>query len=136
MPATTHASCRSEFTGDELLIANDHIERRWKVKDGALYPSSLLHVRSKTQWISSPSKTPTTAPVNAPIQVTTADRPLSVVNRQDVLITTLPRHRFQIFADAPSITVDADAERVDSFELASLHLKLIAVTFVDKTDHH
>lgn len=55
--------CRAEFTGDELVIGNDVIQRCWHVRDGRLVASSLKDLRSGFEWLAIPSNRP--APVEA-----------------------------------------------------------------------
>ncbi len=121
MVSASHASCRFEFTGDELLIANPIIERRWQIVGQSLYASGLLHVPTNTQWIVRPSmlRSPCVGPMQSDSKSThttiaSSDEPLDAVQRHDTLVVTLTTvsgasrtsYRFQTFAESPGIAID------------------------------
>src|SRR4051812_35674490 len=92
MPSASHASCRFDFTDDELTLANRVIERRWKLTDGLLRATSFLHLPTQKQWITNPAKlsapcvtAAAAAAADGPIstEATWSDRPLTAVQQHD-----------------------------------------------------
>ena len=82
--------------------------------------ASLLHVPSNTQWIAkppelaSPCVTAGAGGGDAKVEITSSDRPLDAVQRQDTLVVNLAVsagvsrtvYRFQTFAESPAIIID------------------------------
>lgn len=62
--------CVIALTGEgpaaELLIANAHFERRWRMENGLLFAVSFIDRASGTQWVSVPAKMPAPYP-SAPL---------------------------------------------------------------------
>lgn len=54
--------CYARFAEDELIIGNQHIERRWRVRDGLLYPESFKDLAAETEWLDGPTSTPAPMP--------------------------------------------------------------------------
>lgn len=124
MISGSHASCRFEFTGNELFIANSSIERRWRFRDGALFATSFKNLATGTEWITKPLEI--AAPVvlkptpdaDRKVDVKWSDQPLSPVHHQDVLVIELHVHddaattyRFQIFDRSPGVTMTVLSSR-------------------------
>jgi len=122
MTSGSHAGCRFEFTGTELLIANATVQRRWTLRNGSLFPLSILHIPTRTEWIAkessieSPCITQEPADPDANAEVTFSDQPLDAVQQHDTLIVNLKlthsdaratTYRFQLFTDSPGITITA-----------------------------
>ncbi len=132
MTSGSHASCRFEFTGDELFIANSSIERRWRFRDGALYATSYKNRATGTEWITKPLAV--AAPVvikptpdaDRKVEVKWSDQPLSPVYHQDGLVIELHVHedatttyRFQIFDRSPGVTMTVISSRGPATQPAS-----------------
>jgi alpha-galactosidase len=147
MTSASHAACRFEFTGDELLVANPLVERRWSIRDGSLYASSLLYIPSNTQWIPepaavrSPCVTPLPAGANPKIEITSSDRPLNPVQRQDTLVVNLSVsagasrtvYCFQIFSESPAVIIDVTSSNGPTTEPPSEPVvKAYAPTGIEK----
>ncbi|HTL30109.1 MAG TPA: alpha-galactosidase, partial [Tepidisphaeraceae bacterium] len=124
MTSASHASCRFEFTGEELLIANRHIERRWKLHHGALYATSFVNLETGTDWITkslkiaAPIVTKPSGDPNPTIAVTWSDQPLLPVGQQDGLVVELlvgeskeATYRFEIFDRSAGVTMTIISSR-------------------------
>jgi alpha-galactosidase len=126
MISGSHASCRFEFTGDELLIGNRQIERRWKLRNGALFATSFKNLESNTEWITKPIdvaapivfKAEAEAPSDPKVEVKWSDQPLLPVHQQDGLVVELhvtdgakATYRFQIFDRSPGVTMTVISSR-------------------------
>jgi alpha-galactosidase len=147
MTSGSHASCRFEFTGDALLIANRHIERRWELRSGALHATSFKDLETGTEWITRPMDV--AAPVVAKpetdaspkVEVTWSDQPLLPVHQQDGLVVELhvidaakTTYRFQIFDGSPGVTMTVLASRGPSIRPATEPaVKQFVPTGIEKT---
>jgi alpha-galactosidase len=63
-PVTRHTfqSCEAEFDGRILRLANDHMERRWRIEGGRLYAESFYDKATKHEWIVRPAEVPSLYP--------------------------------------------------------------------------
>src|SRR5262249_35020856 len=110
---------------NELLIANPIIERRWAIRGEALFATSLLHVPTGTQWITtkahlaSPCVVSDAADEDAKVEISTSDMPLNAVQRTGTPGVTLTitiesvktMYRFQAWAESPAIRIDVIASK-------------------------
>src|SRR3954454_6647525 len=110
------SSCTASFNGSELIIRNRQIERRWRVANGLLYPTSLRNLKTGTEWLARPSSQP--APFPSSLANTTRDLVFSErreksnpVEQPSLTVELWAKgstdigYRFRIFPDANGISV-------------------------------
>ncbi len=112
-------NCRFSFCDNQLLIANEVIERRWEWCNGSLFATSLRDLRSGREWL---TKTPTISSLSRPSGVDEGDAQPPVVTwrtgrespvEAESLVVELTSNtpagpivrRFQIFANVPAVVV-------------------------------
>jgi alpha-galactosidase len=106
---STLANCRAEFHDEELIIANAHFERRWRVQNAQLMPLSFRALNDETEWIAPAPSTPLPDQPRE-ISLTTSrvqDHPLQaaslcaefLVREKNLRL----RYEFQIFPDARGV---------------------------------
>lgn len=117
------ASCRATFDGAELAISNGHVLRKWRVNNGLLYATSLKDLDTGVEWLSRPSPQPAPYPAVAlaeePREVRFSARtgkfgPVeadSLVAELTTTGSTQLNYRFQVFPDAPGISVKLTTEQ-------------------------
>ena len=110
--------CVVEWTGEELVLANALIERRWRVANGLLTAISLRDRVAGREWLARPAEQPAPTP-----EVALPDEPRSVrvtagygaagPTESPSLVVEVAasgpaptlRYRLQLFPEAPGITV-------------------------------
>ncbi|MCX5661488.1 MAG: alpha-galactosidase [Planctomycetota bacterium] len=131
MPSTPLADCVIRLAGDapaasELVIANAHFERRWRIDNGLLYATSLLdraaNAHSDVQWISEPVKLPAPYPAS-PVpdeprvcafslesgQATPWEEPSLRATLTATGRTLTLTYRFQLFPGASGVSIQLEA---------------------------
>ena len=71
--------CYARLDGDELILGNRHVERRWRVREGLLYASSFVDRASGRQWIAREAGEPSLYP---PVVMVDEPRTVELVTRQ------------------------------------------------------
>ncbi len=119
-------SCRASFDGQELTITNAHIERKWRVSNGLLYPTSLRDLDRGVEWLSRPSVQPAPYPAivmgeeKREVKFSKRAGKLGPVEAESLVAELTiaglaPLHyRFQVFPDAGGISVQLTTAEGDS----------------------
>lgn len=77
--------CHASWSETELVLSNAHFERRWLLGDnGLLTATSFRNLKTGTEWIREPTKTPAPIPAN----LAKEKRALSITSRSGQLTTT------------------------------------------------
>ncbi|HEX2948555.1 MAG TPA: hypothetical protein VHV83_03130, partial [Armatimonadota bacterium] len=66
-------TCYASWTSEELVVGNTLVERRWKIDEGLLYPSSLFDKVAMMEWLKESSTQPAPCP---PIKLSHEQRTL------------------------------------------------------------
>ena len=119
-------TCRASFDGAQLVIANSHFQRTWRLDGPALRPISFLDLSTQTQWLAPPSASP--APPSRRFTLKTTRTHLSPVEAESLLVelsSLAPSHltyRFQLFpaARGVSVTVQSTPSSAASTEAANV----------------
>ncbi len=156
------SSCRAEFDGSRLTIANRHIERQWRLTNGLLYSTSFRDLDTGFEWVAGesqqPAPYPTVAVANAPRQTkfTVRKGKQGPVEAESLVaeLTATGRatltYRFQIFPETAGVSVrltttgnlegdhetSAAGDALEDLDLTPLHLRLRQVRLFDQTDKH
>jgi len=121
--AAEFGPCRAAWTGDELTIANDHVERKWRVENGLLYPTSYRDLGAARQWCVKPAYIPAPSPpaelVDEPRAVTFRhetgrENPVSaealIVELTAAGASATLNYRFVIFPEARGVMMQLTVE--------------------------
>ena len=113
-----HGGCYAEWDGQQLLIGNERIERRWKINQGTLTPTSYRDVKSNFEWLRAPGKQPAPFPnaqangENAQIAFRSIIGKSSPVAEESLtieMVVSKTAHpytcRFQVFPDASGVEI-------------------------------
>jgi alpha-galactosidase len=124
-------TCTARWSDEELVIANSHVERKWRIENGLLTAVSFKDLAAKVEWIAKPAKRP--APLPA-AKVPKADPELNFTSRsgrlhplehESLLVeastTGSPRfsYRFQIFPDARGVQMTFSDDLAEETPAAS-----------------
>jgi alpha-galactosidase len=117
-PAHRLGEAYVDFAPDELTIGNSRIERRWAIRDGLLYPTSLFDKRTGKQWLQEGVSAPAPLPAQA---LAEGNRRVAFSCRKSLdhpveapsLIADVTseggnvglHYRFQIFEDSPGVLI-------------------------------
>jgi len=114
-------SCRAQFDGAELTIANSHVERKWRVVNGLLYAVSFRDLDNNVEWLARPSSQPAPYPAAAlpeekrEVTFTQKTGRFSPVEAESLVVELATTgsvrltYRFQVFPDARGISVQLTA---------------------------
>jgi hypothetical protein len=109
--------CYARFTDGELAIGNRHVERRWQVRNGLLYPISLRDLSSGREWLASQADSPAPTPHVAlveearEVQFETRRGQFGPTQEESLVVDLRARgrsqelqYRFQVFPSARGVT--------------------------------
>lgn len=118
-PPLQPLSCAASWSDTELVIANRCMERRWKIRGGRLYPSSVKDLATGREWLARTSAQPSLCPSSA--FGFAAEEPLSLqieshtdahaVSADSLHVTATAsgsagvlKMHFRVYPDSPAIT--------------------------------
>jgi alpha-galactosidase len=172
-------NCYATLAGDTFICGNSNFERRWKIQDKDLYPTSFRDLQLKKEWISPAHSlaAPTMGadqPLECSWELKKDEGPQHPVQATSLICELIAgnsgfAYRFQIFPEASGVAIQviqpqttppaeesfqaspASAtgvekfsgqiaqqfpyrDRLDSFAIASQHLKLLQGVLMDQTD--
>jgi alpha-galactosidase len=97
------SDCRAELDGDVLVLANAHIERKWRVKNGLLFATSIRDLDADVEWLARPSSIAAPCP-DAPVPDEERALALSTETGR-AFVTEAESLRAELRAEGPSLSL-------------------------------
>lgn len=124
-------SCYARFDGSSLTVGNECIERSWLVREGLLYPTSLLHKQTGIEWMAVPStlaitpdfplagepRTTSFAHITSPLYAT-SDEALQLTLTSTGAIQRITYH-ITLFPKSSAVLMQVDGDVLDAMDQAS-----------------
>nr|CAA9229474.1 GH36 [uncultured Armatimonadetes bacterium] len=127
MPQTGRLSfgpCHASINEGTFVIGNAHVERRWRIDNGLLYPTSFRDLAAGREWLARPASAPSPSPTS-PVpdearavhlsgsggRAGAAEAPSLVAVLTASGATLTLTYRFQIFPEARGVVARLRAER-------------------------
>lgn len=118
---TQFSSCYARLEAQELVVANAHVERRWRVENSLLVATSFRDLASGYEWLAQPadplppqSETPALRLEGSGGQAGPTEAPSLVATLTIASQARTTTYRFQIFPNAPGVVVQALGSQDDA----------------------